>query len=122
MNAGTKEDQRVYVPVRNSTLSRLAGCAWPSFLRPFLWTFLIAALWVSGTLLRPAPLWSAPLAVRFSEGTVRRGILLDRRLHATHYVLKVEIGGLAGVVAPLVGKQPPDSHVWIQKEARLRAS
>jgi hypothetical protein len=32
---------------------------------------------------------------------------------ATHYVLKVEIGGLAGLIAPLVGKQPPDSHVWI---------
>jgi hypothetical protein len=32
---------------------------------------------------------------------------------ATHYVLKVEIGGLSGFLAPLVGKQPPDSHVWI---------
>jgi hypothetical protein len=32
---------------------------------------------------------------------------------ATHYVLKVDIGGIAGVVAPLIGKQPPDSHVWI---------
>jgi len=32
---------------------------------------------------------------------------------ATHYVLKVDIGGLSGLVAPLVGKQPPDSHVWI---------
>jgi hypothetical protein len=32
---------------------------------------------------------------------------------ATHYVLKIDIGGIAGVVAPLVGKQPPDSHVWI---------
>lgn len=32
---------------------------------------------------------------------------------ATHYVLKVDIGGLAGLVAPIVGKQPPDSHVWI---------
>jgi len=30
-----------------------------------------------------------------------------------HYVMKVEIGGLAGVIAPLLGKQPPDSHVWI---------
>jgi hypothetical protein len=30
-----------------------------------------------------------------------------------HYVLKVDIGGVAGVVAPLIGKQPPDSHVWI---------
>jgi len=32
---------------------------------------------------------------------------------ATHYVVKVDIGGLAGVVAPLLGKQPPDTHVWI---------
>jgi len=32
---------------------------------------------------------------------------------ATHYVLKVDIGGFAGLLAPLVGKQPPDSHVWI---------
>jgi hypothetical protein len=32
---------------------------------------------------------------------------------AMHYVVKVEIGGIAGVLAPLVGKQPPDSHVWI---------
>jgi hypothetical protein len=32
---------------------------------------------------------------------------------ATHFVLKVDIGGLAGVVAPLVGKEPPDQHVWV---------
>jgi hypothetical protein len=32
---------------------------------------------------------------------------------AMHYVLKVEIGGAAGIVAPLVGKQPPDVHIWI---------
>jgi hypothetical protein len=32
---------------------------------------------------------------------------------ATHYVVKVELGGVTGLVAPLVGKQPPDSHVWI---------
>lgn len=32
---------------------------------------------------------------------------------AMHYVLKVEIGGVAGVLAPIVGRQPPDSHVWI---------
>ena len=34
---------------------------------------------------------------------------------ATHYVVKVEIGGVAGVVAPIVGKQPADTHVWILK-------
>jgi hypothetical protein len=32
---------------------------------------------------------------------------------ATHYVVKIDIGGLAGLVAPLLGKQPPDTHVWI---------
>jgi hypothetical protein len=32
---------------------------------------------------------------------------------ATHYVLKADIGGISGLLAPLVGKQPPDSHVWI---------
>jgi hypothetical protein len=42
---------------------------------------------------------------RFTTGRVRRT--------ATHYVLKVDVGGLGGVLAPLLGKQPPDSHVWI---------
>ena len=32
---------------------------------------------------------------------------------ATHYVVKVELGGVAGVIAPLIGKQPADTHVWI---------
>lgn len=32
---------------------------------------------------------------------------------ATHHVVKVEIGGAAGLVASLLGKQPPDTHVWI---------
>jgi hypothetical protein len=32
---------------------------------------------------------------------------------ATQYVLSVDIGGISGLIAPLVGKQPPDSHVWI---------
>jgi len=32
---------------------------------------------------------------------------------ATHYVVHVDIKGLAGAVAPLLGKDPPDSHMWI---------
>jgi hypothetical protein len=35
------------------------------------------------------------------------------RKQATHYVLKVELGGVTGVVAPIIGKEPPDAHVWI---------
>jgi len=42
---------------------------------------------------------------RFTTGTATRA--------ATHYVVKIEVGGLAGVIAPLLGKEPPDSHVWI---------
>jgi len=34
-----------------------------------------------------------------------------------HYVVKAEIGGLSGLLAPLVGKQPPDTHVWILEGA-----
>ena len=33
---------------------------------------------------------------------------------ATDFVIKIDIGGVAGVVAPIVGKQPPDTHVWIR--------
>jgi hypothetical protein len=32
---------------------------------------------------------------------------------ATHYRMKIEIGGILGFVAPLVGKQPQDSHAWV---------
>ena len=35
------------------------------------------------------------------------------KLRATRYVVKVKIGGIAGMVAPLLDKQPPDSHVWV---------
>jgi hypothetical protein len=35
------------------------------------------------------------------------------RRKATHYLLKTRIGGIAGVIAPLIGKDPPDAHVWI---------
>ena len=41
----------------------------------------------------------------FSVGGVSR--------NAIHYIVKVEIEGVAGVVAPLVGKQPPDTSVWV---------
>jgi hypothetical protein len=32
---------------------------------------------------------------------------------ASHYVVHVDIGGVKGAVAPLIGKQPPDTHVWV---------
>ena len=32
---------------------------------------------------------------------------------ATHYIVKVEIGGVTGIMAQLLGKRPPDTHIWI---------
>jgi hypothetical protein len=32
---------------------------------------------------------------------------------AIHYEVKVDIGGISGVIAPLIGKQPPNTHVWM---------
>jgi len=32
---------------------------------------------------------------------------------AAHFVVKIDIGGLAGLIAPLVGKQPDDTQVWV---------
>jgi hypothetical protein len=29
------------------------------------------------------------------------------------YVVRVEIGGIAGLLAHLTGKQPPDTRVWV---------
>jgi hypothetical protein len=32
---------------------------------------------------------------------------------AIDYLLHVELGGISGKIAPLIGKQPADSHIWI---------
>ncbi len=32
---------------------------------------------------------------------------------ATHYVIKIDIGGVTGAVAKVVGKQPPPAEMWI---------
>jgi hypothetical protein len=32
---------------------------------------------------------------------------------AMRYAVKVDIGGISGVIAPIIGKQPPDTHVWM---------
>ena len=36
-----------------------------------------------------------------------------KRRTATDFSIHVEFGGIAGVVAPLVGKEPSDYHIWI---------
>jgi len=46
------------------------------------------------------------------EKTVKFGFIT---LKAQHYVVKTKIGGAAGIIAPLVGKKPPDLHAWLVK-------
>jgi hypothetical protein len=36
-----------------------------------------------------------------------------RSYKAARYVVKVELGGVEGVVAPMIGKQPADTHIWV---------
>jgi len=37
----------------------------------------------------------------------------EEQFSITHYVVKVKLGGVTGLVAPLIGMQPPDTQVWI---------
>jgi hypothetical protein len=48
-----------------------------------------------------------------AEETFTNGIYKHK---AVRYSVKVKIGGVAGVVAPLVGKQPPDTQAWIVRD------
>jgi hypothetical protein len=40
-----------------------------------------------------------------TTGTLRR--------KATEYLIKIDIGGVAKVIAPIVGKAPADTHIWM---------
>jgi len=39
--------------------------------------------------------------------------LVDTQRKALHYEIKIELGGAAGIVAPMIGKKPPNIQVWI---------
>ena len=45
-------------------------------------------------------------------------------VRALRYTVHVHLGGTTGAVAPLVGKEPPDTHIWITggKAARFLKS
>jgi hypothetical protein len=74
-------------------------------------TVSAAASWVAAT---PKPR-HVKLAISTAGAESSPGAGSNRRV--IHYVVKAEIGGLAGLLAPLVGKQPPDTHVWILEGA-----
>jgi hypothetical protein len=39
--------------------------------------------------------------------------LVGSKRKAMHFTLKIELGGVAGVIAPLIGKAPPEIQIWI---------
>ena len=45
-----------------------------------------------------------------------RFISAGRANKALRFKLHVELGGFAGVVAPMIGKEPPDMSVWISAD------
>jgi hypothetical protein len=47
-----------------------------------------------------------------SQGEDKFGVV-GAPYKATVFVLKVELGGIAGLIAPLIGKQPADTRVWV---------
>jgi hypothetical protein len=43
--------------------------------------------------------------ISFKVGSIHR--------RATDFTIHVELGGVVGVVAPMIGKEPKDSHLWL---------
>jgi hypothetical protein len=72
---------------------------------------------VSYVALAPKP---RMVKLAIAKGGDDRFTVGGRSYKAAKYDVKVHIGGVAGVVAPMIGKQPPDTHVWVT-ESRVPA-
>jgi hypothetical protein len=72
---------------------------------------------VSYVALSPKP---RMVKLAIAKGGEDRFTVGGRSFKAMKYDVKVHLGGVAGVVAPMIGKQPPDSHVWVT-ESRVPA-
>src|SRR5204863_156555 len=87
------------------------------------WLALLLAL----ALTRPAA--AAPVVVRFPESATHGFLVLrgangddkffvgDVARTATRYLVKMELRGLTGVVASILGKDPPQVRYWISGAA-----
>lgn len=58
---------------------------------------------------------SKPRMVKLAITLEKEGqfTIAGRPVKAAEWDVKPELGGVAGIVAPLIGKQPPDTHVWV---------
>lgn len=53
------------------------------------------------------------IKLKFTPGGERGFTIGDLHRMALHYVIKFDLGGVTGVVAPVIGKQPADMDIWI---------
>lgn len=53
------------------------------------------------------------IKLEFKTAGSDRFVVAGSARRATHFVLKVNIGGATGLIASLLGKQPEDLHVWV---------
>jgi hypothetical protein len=53
------------------------------------------------------------IKLEFKTAGSDRFVVAGSARRATHFVLKVNIGGATGLMASLLGKQPEDLHVWV---------
>jgi hypothetical protein len=61
---------------------------------------------------------SKPRMVKLAITIEKQGqfTVAGRRINAAVWCVKAELGGLTGIVAPMIGKQPPDTHVWVAED------
>jgi hypothetical protein len=68
-----------------------------------------SAMTVSMVLALPKP---RLVKVVFTPGAEEPFSVAGSARKAMRIAVKIELGGLAGVVAPLIGKEPPDIYIW----------
>jgi len=64
---------------------------------------------VSMVVATPSPLVAKLVISKVGEDTYS---LAGTSRKATHYEIKIQLGGVAGFVAPLIGKAPPNIDIW----------
>lgn len=94
--------ERVKVPpdLANGLVTTLLGDIDPKVQKPIV-SMLIATPKPRLVKLEISPLGEDLFHVGASAGKAMR------------YAVKVHIGGISGVIAPIIGKQPPDTFVWM---------
>jgi hypothetical protein len=96
----TSEQMKLPPDLANGMVTTLLGDIDPTAVKTTV-SMLVSTPKPRVVKLEISPLGDAPFTVAGSTAKALR------------FRVKVEIGGISGVVAPIIGKQPPDTHVWM---------